>query len=218
MTQLLVSELFFSIQGEGSRVGLPCVFLRLQGCSLRCAWCDTPYALDRRAGGELRDTDALAREIARFRCRFVMLTGGEPLEQEEALPFITRLCDDGYTVAVETGGHADISRVDPRAVVILDVKCPGSGMAARNRLENLGYVKPTDEIKFVVRDREDFLWARDFIAEHRLPGVCRELLVAPAFGACAPHDLAAWILDEHLPVRLQLQVHKHIWPPDTRGV
>lgn len=218
MPQLKIAEIFHSIQGEGSRAGLPCVFVRLHGCGLRCSWCDTPYALDHRAGGEAMDTGAVLSKVASYRCDFVELTGGEPLEQEGCFPFMTALCDQGFTVAVETGGHVDISRVDPRVTVIMDIKAPGSGMMKKNRLENLDYLKPTDEVKFVLRDRADYEWARGLILRERLGERCGEILLSPVFGDIAYRDLAEWILEDRLPVRMQLQLHKFIWDPDARGV
>ena len=218
MPVLKISEIFHSIQGEGSRAGLPCVFVRLHGCGLRCLWCDTPYALDHREGGEMINTADVLSRIAAFRCDFVELTGGEPLEQEEVFPFLTELCEQGYTVAVETGGHVDIARVDPRVTVIMDVKCPDSGMSKKNRPGNLDYLKPTDEVKFVIASHEDYEWTRAFIAREQLLRRCGEILLSPVFGAIEPRDLAGWVLRDHLPVRLQLQMHKFIWSPDARGV
>jgi 7-carboxy-7-deazaguanine synthase len=218
MTQLKINEIFYSIQGEGSRAGLPCVFVRLQGCGLRCSWCDTPYALDHREGGEMVATGDILSRIAAHRCDFVEMTGGEPLEQEEVFAFMSELCDQGYTVAVETGGHIDISRVDSRVTVIMDLKCPGSDMMKKNRLENLNYLKPTDEVKFVLRNREDYDWMRAFITREHLADRCREILVSPVFGEIVYRDLAAWILEDRLPVRLQLQLHKFIWDAEQRGV
>ncbi|MFA6235588.1 MAG: 4Fe-4S cluster-binding domain-containing protein [Bacteroidota bacterium] len=218
MSALKISEIFYSIQGEGSRAGLPCVFVRLHGCGLRCSWCDTPYALDHRTGGEMMDTGAVLSRIASFRCGFVELTGGEPLEQEAAFPFLTELCDQGYTVAVETGGHIDISRVDPRVIVIMDMKCPASDMSRKNLPGNIAYLKPTDEVKFVIANREDYEWTRALIERERLFARCGEILLAPVFGMIEARDLASWILEDRLPVRMQLQMHKFIWAPDARGV
>lgn len=218
MPQLKIAEIFHSIQGEGSRAGLPCVFVRLHGCGLRCRWCDTPYALDHRSGGEIMETGFVLSRIASHRCNFVELTGGEPLEQEACIPFMTELCDQGFEVAVETGGHMDISRVDPRVTIIMDLKAPGSGMMKKNRLENLDYLKPGDEVKFVLADRADYEWMRTLIAREHLVGRCGEILVSPVFGDIVYRDLAAWILEDRLPVRLQLQLHKFIWDPDARGV
>ncbi len=218
MSALKINEIFHSIQGEGSRAGLPCVFVRLHGCGLRCSWCDTPYALDHRVGGEMMETGDVLSRIASFRCDFVELTGGEPLEQEAAFAFLTELCDQGFTVAVETGGHVDIARVDPRVVVIMDLKCPASGMSKKNRLENVAYLKPSDEVKFVIANREDYEWTRALIEREQLARRCGEILLSPVFGAVDARDLAAWILEDRLPVRMQLQMHKFIWDPQARGV
>jgi 7-carboxy-7-deazaguanine synthase len=218
MTTIRLNEIFHSIQGEGSRAGLPCVFVRLHGCGLRCSWCDTPYALDHKEGGEPLPLDEVIARVDSFGCTFVELTGGEPLEQEGAFELMTQLCDRGYTVAVETGGHVDISRVDSRVIVILDIKCPASGMTKKNRLANLEYLKPTDEVKFVIADREDYEWARDLMKTERIGTRCGEVLFSPVFGSIEAADLARWILDDRLRVRMQLQLHKFIWHPDTRGV
>ncbi|MDH7514290.1 MAG: radical SAM protein [Bacteroidota bacterium] len=218
MPALLVREIFYSIQGEASRAGLPCAFIRLQGCSLRCSWCDTPFAWDKNAKVESLEIEEILSRISSYRCRFVEVTGGEPLEQETCIPLLTRLCDEGYTTALETGGHVDIRNVDPRVIVILDVKCPGSGMEKRNLLSNLEYVKPSDEIKFVLKDRSDYEWARDFMRDNSIPAISRNILFAPAFGHLTPRTLAEWILADYLPVRLQLQIHKYIWGQNTKSV
>jgi len=218
MSELIVNELFYSIQGEGARAGFPCFFIRLQGCGLRCSWCDTPYALDTKSGGETIPLEEIERQVEASGCRFVELTGGEPLEQQACFELIERLCGKGYTVAIETGGHVDISRVDARSVVIMDMKCPGSGMMKKNRIENLEYLKPGDEVKFVIRDRADYEWAKEFVSVlgSHLEG--REVLFSPVFGVCANEQLARWILDDKLNVRMQLQLHKYIWDPAMRGV
>ncbi len=218
MASLKLSEIFFSVQGEGSRSGLPCVFVRLHGCGLRCRWCDTPYALDHTTGGDVVDIDTILGDVARSGCRFVELTGGEPLEQEAVHELIGRLCDEGYEVAIETGGHVDISDVDPRAILIMDLKCPASGMARRNLWTNIEYLKPGDEVKFVIADREDFEWSCAMLREHRIHERVGTVLFSPVFGTLANVDLVRWILDERVPVRFQLQMHKYIWSPDTRGV
>ncbi|MCZ7556730.1 MAG: 7-carboxy-7-deazaguanine synthase QueE [Bacteroidia bacterium] len=218
MTTVRLNEIFHSIQGEGSRAGLPCVFVRLHGCGLRCFWCDTPYALDHKNGGEVLPLDEVIARVESFGCNFVELTGGEPLEQEGAFELMTELCDRGHTVAVETGGHVDISRVDSRVIVILDLKCPASGMTKKNRLANLEYLKPTDEVKFVIADRADYEWACDLMKTERIGTRCGEVLFSPVFGSIEAADLARWILDDRLRVRMQLQLHKFIWHPDTRGV
>jgi 7-carboxy-7-deazaguanine synthase len=218
MKTLPISEIFHSIQGEGSRAGLPCVFIRTHGCGLRCTWCDTPYALNHREGGETMQIDDIIARVDGYGCPFVELTGGEPLEQETSFDLMTILCDRGYTVAVETGGHVDISRVDARVIIIMDVKCPGSGMEKKNRIANLDYLKPTDEVKFVIADREDYEWTRDFIFRHRLPHRVKDILLSPVFSTVDASELAGWILADRMPVRMQLQLHKFIWSPDARGV
>jgi len=211
---LKVNEIFHSIQGESRHAGRPCVFVRLTGCNLRCTWCDTAYAFEE--GIDLSVGFVLER-IALYATRYVLITGGEPLVQEGATDLIGELCDRGYEVAVETGGSLDISSVDRRAMLVMDLKCPGSGMSQKNRWENMALLKPTDEVKFVLADRADYDWARDAIARHRLSDRCGVLL-SPVHGALQPRSLAEWILADRLPVRLQLQIHKYIWPPDLRGV
>ncbi|PYT10725.1 MAG: 7-carboxy-7-deazaguanine synthase QueE [Acidobacteria bacterium] len=211
---LKVNEIFHSIQGESRHAGRPCVFVRLTGCNLRCTWCDTAYAFEE--GIDLSVRFVLER-IAPYATRYVLITGGEPLVQEGATDLIGELCDRGYEVAVETGGSLDISSVDRRAMLVMDLKCPGSGMSQKNRWENIALLKPTDEVKFVLADRADYDWARDAIARHRLADRCGVLL-SPVHGALQPRSLAEWILADRLPVRLQLQIHKYIWPPDLRGV
>ncbi|MBI5647512.1 MAG: radical SAM protein [Ignavibacteriae bacterium] len=219
MSRLALNEIFFSIQGEGSRAGLPCLFVRLHGCGLRCSWCDTPYALEHGgSGSELVSIEEVLARVSSYGCSFVEVTGGEPLEQEACLPLLAALCDEGYTVAVETGGHVDIAQVDSRVVIIMDLKAPGSGMEKKNRLRNLDYIKPSDELKFVLADRADYEWARDLIRARRLDAITKHLLLAPVFNTLDPRTLAEWILADHLPVRLGLQLHKIIWPADMRGV
>ncbi|HYS78643.1 MAG TPA: 7-carboxy-7-deazaguanine synthase QueE [Candidatus Dormibacteraeota bacterium] len=213
-TVLKVNEIFHSIQGESRHAGRPCVFVRLTGCNLRCTWCDTAYAFEE--GIDLSVGSVLDR-IEPYGTRYVLVTGGEPLAQEGTADLIGELCDRGYEVAVETGGSLDVSILDRRAMVVMDLKCPGSGMSQRNRWENIALLKPADEVKFVLAGRADYEWARDVIARHRLAGRCGVLL-SPAHGVLSPRPLAEWILADRLPVRLQLQVHKYIWPADLRGV
>jgi 7-carboxy-7-deazaguanine synthase len=215
---LKVSEIFFSIQGEGTRAGEPCIFVRLHGCGLRCSYCDTPYALDHRVGGEWMSFEAIRREIARHPARFVEFTGGEPLEQPEVHALIAELLDDGYLVAIETGGHVDISDCDTRAIRIVDLKTPSSGMLKRNRLENIAHLTRRDEVKFVCGSHEDYEWMRDMVREHRLAERVASVLVSPVFGAIEPVELVNRILADGLTVRFQLQLHKFIWEPDRRGV
>jgi len=213
-TVLKVNEIFHSIQGESRHAGRPCVFVRLTWCNLRCSWCDTAYAFEE--GTDLSVGSILDR-IERYATRYVLVTGGEPLAQDGARDLIGELCDSGHEVAVETGGSLDISILDRRAMVVMDLKCPGSGMSPKNRWENIALLKPADEVKFVVADRGDYEWARDVIARRRLADRCGVLL-SPVHGALHPRALAEWILADRLPVRLQLQIHKYIWPPDLRGV
>ncbi|MFO1523257.1 MAG: radical SAM protein [Kiritimatiellia bacterium] len=211
---LTVNELFFSIQGESSWAGLPCIFVRLSFCNLRCSWCDSEYTFYE---GRPSTVSAVLDHIAQWPCKLVEVTGGEPLAQEGCLPLLKRLCDAGYTVLLETSGSLDISRVDPRVHRIMDLKCPGSGMAARNRLKNIEHLAARDEVKFVIKDRHDYEWAKDMLARHRIAEKC-PVLMSPVFGQISTIDLATWIMDDGLPVRFQVQMHKIIWPPDTRGV
>lgn len=211
---LRVNEIFHSIQGESTAAGLPCVFVRLTGCHLRCSWCDTTYAFHE---GRPMSVDDVLDEVARYPCRTVELTGGEPLLQLEAIPLMARLLAHGYRVLLETGGAAPIDAVPEGVTVVLDIKCPGSGESARNLWENLERLRPGDEIKFVVRDREDYLWAVRTIAERGLQSRA-ELLMSPVFGELEAARLAGWILEDGAPVRLQLQLHKILWPGVERGV
>ena len=209
-----VTEIFHSIQGESSYVGQPCVFVRLTGCPLRCNWCDTDYAF---YGGQECSIDEVLAKVHTYGCRLVEVTGGEPLAQPECLSFMTRLCDAGYTVLLETSGAVDIEPVDPRAHVILDIKCPGSGMTDRMHWPNLSQLAAKDEAKFVLTDRVDYDWACEILARYDLANRCT-VLFSPVFGSLDLPDLAEWILADHLPVRFQLQMHKYIWAPDMRGV
>ncbi|BCA55399.1 7-carboxy-7-deazaguanine synthase [Nitrospira sp. KM1] len=209
-----ITEIFHSIQGESSYVGMPCVFVRLTGCPLRCNWCDTEYAFH---GGTEWSIDTLLTKVSSYNCPLVEVTGGEPLAQPEVFLFITKLCDEGYTVLIETSGVLDIEPVDRRAHVILDVKCPASGMADRMNWSNLSKLEAKDEVKFVLGDRRDYDWARDVIDRFDLIKRC-PILMSPVFGSVEPRQLADWVLEDQLPVRFQLQIHKFIWAPDMRGV
>jgi len=212
---LTVNEIYCSIQGESTYAGLACVFVRLTACDLRCAWCDTPYAFYE---GRKMSLDEVVGAVRGYPCRLVELTGGEPLLQAEATPLMERLLDEGYTVLVETGGHLPLDRAPARAIRIMDVKCPGSGESHRNRLENLALLVPHDEAKFVIRDRADYEFARAFTAEHALAERVAAVHFSPVHGVLDARDLAAWIIDDGLPVRLQLQQHKYIWGAEVRGV
>lgn len=211
--RLLVHEIFYSIQGESTRAGRPCVLVRLTGCQMRCRWCDTEYAFYE---GQWRALEDVLAEVGGHGCPLVEVTGGEPLLQPGCLTLLTALCDSGHEVLLETGGGLDISGVDPRVRRIVDVKCPGSGEAENNRLENLALLTPRDELKFVIADEADYRWARDLVRERRLESIC-PVHFSPVWSSCAPADLAAWILRDRLPVRLQLQLHKILWG-ETRGV
>lgn len=204
---LRVSEIFYSLQGESTRVGLPTVFIRLTGCPLRCAWCDTTYAF---SDGQTLTLDAVLERVATFDCKTVCVTGGEPLAQSGCQALMTALCDAGYSVSLETSGALDISRVDPRISRIVDVKAPESGEAERNRWENLACLRPTDELKFVLASRADYDWAKSVLAERRLERFC-PVLFSPVADRLLPAELAEWILADRLPVRFQLQLHKILW-------
>ena len=209
-----ITEIFYSLQGESSFAGRPCAFVRLTGCPLRCTWCDSEYTFH--GGTEMALDDVLA-QVRSYDCRLVEVTGGEPLHQPEAFTLIERLCADGYEVLVETSGALDITPVDPRAHIIMDVKCPGSGMMDRMDWKNLDRIARKDEVKFVIKDRADYEFARTITERHNLAGRC-PILFSPSFGELDPRQLAEWVLADKLPVRVQLQLHKFIWDPQTRGV
>ncbi|MFN7999932.1 MAG: radical SAM protein [Acidobacteriota bacterium] len=211
-----ITEIFYSIQGESSFAGLPCVFVRLTWCNLRCSWCDSEYTFT--GGTEMSLEDVLA-QVRGYDCRLVEITGGEPLVQKrECTELARRLCDEGYTVLIETGGGLDASILDPRVIKILDVKCPGSGESERNVWANLERLNPHDEIKFVIKDRADFEFAREVIQKYRLHERTPALLFSPVWGAVAFQELAEWVLQSGLHARMQLQLHKFIWGPDAKGV
>lgn len=205
--RLRITEVFFSVQGESSRVGLPTVFVRLTGCPLRCTWCDTTYSF---TGGEWRDFDALLGEIASHGTPYVCVTGGEPLAQKACLSFLRELCEAGYSVSLETSGALDVSDVDPRVSKIMDLKAPGSAEVPRNLWSNLAHLTPHDELKLVLADEADYQWAREQLQTHRLAERC-PVLFSPVQGSLTPQDLAEWILRDRLPVRMQVQLHKVIW-------
>jgi 7-carboxy-7-deazaguanine synthase len=210
---LVIHEIYASIQGESTFAGLPCTFVRTTGCNLRCVWCDTTQAFY--GGTRMKRADVLAKALATG-TRLVELTGGEPLLQPGVFPLLTELCDAGRTVLVETSGEADVSRVDPRVHKIMDLKAPGSGESEKNRWTNLLHLTDKDEIKFVLADRADYEWMRSVIHERELR--TPKLLASTVFGKLAPKDLVTWVLEDALPVRVQLQLHKYIWSPDARGV
>ncbi|HZV61032.1 MAG TPA: 7-carboxy-7-deazaguanine synthase QueE [Methylophilaceae bacterium] len=205
--KLRVHEIFYSLQGESSRIGLPTVFVRLTGCPMRCVYCDTAYAFH---GGKSLELADVMLEVAQHGAHYVTVTGGEPLAQKECETLLHELCDAGYDVSLETGGAMDIGRVDPRVSVILDIKTPGSGEVEKNRWENLGLVKSKDEIKFVLCSREDYDWAKEILVEHELASKC-SVLFSPVYDQVNPTQLAEWVLQDKLPVRMQVQLHKILW-------
>jgi 7-carboxy-7-deazaguanine synthase len=205
--QLRVTEIFHSLQGESTTVGLPTVFVRLTGCPLRCQYCDTAYAFQ---GGEIQHLDAILEHIQSFACQHVCVTGGEPLAQPACLSLLSKLCDAGLHVSIETSGARDISTVDKRVMIVMDLKTPDSAECDKNKLENLAYLKPTDQIKFVLCSRADYDWATNMIHEHRL-NERAHVLFSPSFNQLKPKTLAEWILHDKLPVRFQLQLHKLLW-------
>ncbi len=212
--RLRVNEIFYSLQGESSFAGRPCVLVRLTGCQMRCVWCDSEYAFTE--GAWMSRAEVLA-EVEGYGCPLVEVTGGEPLLQPGTPPLLAALCERGYEVLLETGGGLDIGGVDPRVRRIVDVKCPGSGEAANNRWQNLELLTARDELKFVLADEADYRWARDLVRERRLDRLC-PVHFSPVWGSLEPRRLAAWVLADRLPVRLSLQLHKIIWGAETRGV
>ncbi len=209
-----INEIFYSIQGESTLAGLPCVFIRLTYCNLRCTYCDTEYAFHE---GDWHTFDDIINEVKSFNCNLVEVTGGEPLLQENVLPLLAQLCDAGFEVMLETGGHMDISRVDKRVKRIMDLKCPSSGEADKIFWPNLEYINVNDQVKFVVGSREDYQFALETIKKYTLEEKC-PVLISPVFGAIDLEELAGWILQDKLAVRFQLQMHKYIWAPEKRGV
>jgi 7-carboxy-7-deazaguanine synthase len=217
MDSLSVSEIFRSIQGESTRAGVPCAFVRLAGCNLHCAWCDTPYAL-RACDGQTMPLEEILRRVRDLATRCVEVTGGEPLTQDACPKLLARLCDEGLDTLLETNGSLDISKVDSRVVRIVDFKCPSSGQMDRNLWSNVEQLTARDEVKLVLANREDFEFAVAVTRKHDLPSRCGAVLLSPVHGRLAPAELARWILDEALDVRLGLQLHKMIWPDRDRGV
>ena len=212
---LTVNEIFHSIQGESTYAGRPCVFVRLTGCDLRCRWCDTAYAFHE---GRKMSVDEVVADVEARGCPVVEVTGGEPLLQADVYPLMQRLLDAGKTVLIETGGHRSIAQVPPGVIRIVDVKCPGSGESGKNDWSNLAHLAPKDEVKFVIADRADYEFAREVAQREKLADRVNAVLFSPVHGELNPRLLSEWVIADHLPVRVQLQVHKYIWSPDTRGV
>jgi 7-carboxy-7-deazaguanine synthase len=209
-----ITEIYKSIQGESTYAGRPCVFIRTTGCNLRCTWCDSTFTF---YGGQEMSLDEILGQVRGYHCKLIELTGGEPLLQKEAKALVHRLLDEGHTVLIETSGSLDIRGVDARAVLIMDIKCPGSGMTEAMRWENIEALKPTDQVKFVIKDRQDYLWAVEVLNRYQLPRRFT-VLFSPVFGVMDPKQLAEWVLEDGLAVQLQLQLHKYIWHPEARGV
>jgi 7-carboxy-7-deazaguanine synthase len=212
---LTINEIFHSVQGESTYAGRPCVFVRLTACDLRCSWCDTPYAFHE---GSKRPIEEVLDEVDRFDCSLVEVTGGEPLLQEDVYPLMSHLVERGKKVLLETGGHRSTERVPPQVVTILDVKCPGSGEERHMEWANLDRLRPHDEVKFVIKDRIDYDYARDVVERHDLANRAAAVHFSPVHGVLEPRTLSEWVLADGLPVRVQLQLHKYIWDPNTRGV
>ena len=203
-----ITEIFYSLQGEARTVGLPTVFVRLTGCPLRCVYCDTEYAF---SGGELFSIDQICEQVADYSPRYVTVTGGEPLAQKSCIPLLTRLCDAGYEVSLETGGAISVAEVDERVVKVLDLKTPASGEVERNDYSNIDLLTPRDQLKFVICDRNDYEWTRFKLDEYQMDGRVSDILFSPSHGQLEGRELAEWILQDNLPVRLQLQLHKILW-------
>ena len=209
-----VNEIYYSIQGESTKAGLPCVFVRLTYCNLRCTYCDTEYAFYE---GKDLSIDEILSEVKKYDCNLVEITGGEPLVQEESLDLMKRLCDEGFEVLLETGGSLSIKNIDERVKIIMDLKCPSSKMMKKNLYENINYIKKIDELKFVIGTREDYEWTKEVIDKYDLTNKC-EILFSIVFGELEPITLVNWVLEDKLKVRFQLQIHKFIWSPETKGV
>lgn len=214
MSPIRITEIYASIQGEAAYSGFPCTFIRLTGCPLRCKWCDTVYGFD---GGKDFSHDEVLAKVAEFGVHHVELTGGEPLAQAGAVPLMQTLVERGYRVMIETGGSESIEKISANVHIIMDIKCPGSGMVEKNLWSNLDFLKPTDEIKFVLAHREDFDWALEVITKNKLSERC-QIIFSCAFGLLPPKDLADWMVADKAPGRMQLQMHKYIWHPRAKGV
>jgi len=211
---LRINEVFHAIQGESTFAGLPCVFVRLSGCDLRCTWCDTAYAF---AEGELRSIEEVVGDVQAYGCSLVEITGGEPLLQPDVYPLMARLIEAGETVLLETGGHRSLAQVPAAVVKVMDVKCPASGQAHAMEWSNLGLLLPHDEVKFVIADRGDYEYARGIVQAHGLDRRCHAVLFSPVHGVLDPSELASWVLADRVPARVQLQLHKIIWGAGSRG-
>lgn len=214
-SSLYLHEIYPSIQGETTFAGLPTVFVRTSACNLRCSWCDTSYAFGRGTPFELQ---TIIETVKSYGLQYVCITGGEPLLQEACIPLMKQLCDEGFTVSIETGGSLPINTIDKRVSVILDIKCPGSKMSEKNDWDNIAFLKENDEVKFVLLDKADYLWAKGICNKYALYEKNIPLLFSPVHGALNPQELVSWIVTDRLPVRVNIQTHKYIWTPETQGV
>ena len=218
MKQFKINEIFYSLQGEGSRIGVPCVFVRLQGCNLRCSWCDTMYAVEMHHPHSTMSDEEIIKQVSAYNCKFIEFTGGEPIIHKGIAELMTKFCDLGFTVAVETNGSVPLLYIDKRVVKIMDIKCPESGEHNKFLVDNLNYLNHYDEIKFVVASMQDLIYAKDMIELHKLNALCNEILISPVTGKIEPREIAEYILSNKLNVRFQMQLHKIIWDKDARGV
>jgi 7-carboxy-7-deazaguanine synthase len=212
---LNIIEIFASVQGETTLAGLPTTFIRLAACNLRCVWCDTTYSFGRGTPQLIGDILSIVRSNG---CNCVCVTGGEPLLQDNVIPLMKQLCDEGYLVSIETSGSLPTDAIDPRVRVILDIKCPGSGMESKNHWQNISYLRAHDEVKFVIADKTDYEYAKEISHKHSLWDKTNSVLFSPVYGQLNPRELVSWILEDKLPVRINMQIHKMIWAPETQGV
>lgn len=213
-----VSEIFYSIQGESSLAGYPCIFIRLQGCNMRCSWCDTKYALNIKKVVKLMNADEILGKVREYNCNFVCFTGGEPLQQAGTIDLLKQFCEEGFVVSLETNGHYSLENVDTRVKKVVDLKCPASKMTKLNNYKNLEFLNSNDEIKFVIENKKDYNWAKEIIVKYGIPDKDYNIIFSPVFKKMDAKKLSKWILRDNLKVRLQLQIHKYIWNPKKRGV
>jgi 7-carboxy-7-deazaguanine synthase len=215
---LNISEIFYSIQGESTYAGLPCIFIRFQGCNIRCQWCDTEYALDANKKVHILTVDETIEKIKKYKCNFITVTGGEPLMQSGVHELLSILCNAGYIVSLETNGNYSLENIDNRVIKIVDFKCPSSKMEKHNNFDNVKFLNKNDQVKFVIANRIDYVWAKKILIKYQLTEKAGEVLFSAVFSLLEPAKLSQWILDDSLSVRMQLQMHKYIWDPDKRGV
>lgn len=218
MRQFKINEIFYSLQGEGSRIGQPCVFVRLQGCNLRCTWCDTMYAVEMHHPYTSMSEDEIIKQVSEYGCKFIEFTGGEPIIHKGIAELMAKFCELGYIVAVETNGSVPLLYIDKRVIKIMDIKCPESGEHDKFLVDNLNYLNRYDEIKFVVASMQDLIYAKEMIESHNLNSICDEILISPVTGKIEPIEIAEYILSNRLDVRFQMQLHKIVWDKNARGV